>query len=188
MLLQSTWWPSHLGLLASFVLFTIGFLRLASSVELTPPTRRIVRAMAVASGLTAAAMVPHLLAPLSAESIADGQSNALSIFMSVDETLVDAPWAMGVALLAVVAGVAHDLGNRMTAVVGSVGGVSFAAAAVTIPFTDALDGLFAVGGIGITLWTVGVVGVGSWRRRADRPSIGSDNPGARQRLRPRKAA
>jgi hypothetical protein len=46
-----------------------------------------------------------------------------------------------------------------------IGGISFAAAAVTIPFTDALDGLFAVGGMGITLWALGVAAVGAWRRR-----------------------
>ena len=110
-------------------------------------------------------MVPHLLAPLGADSIADGRSNALSVFMTIDETLANAPWALGVALLALVAGVSGDLGNRMTAVVGVVGGLSFAAAAVTIPFTDALDGLFPVGGMGVTLWALSVAGVGLWRRR-----------------------
>jgi hypothetical protein len=165
MLLHSAWYPSHLGLLASFGLFTVAFARLSGRLELAPVTRRIVRVMAVFSTLTTAAMVPHLLAPLGADSLADGRSNALSVFMTIDETLADAPWALGVALLALVAGVAGDLGNRVTAVVGVVGGVSFAAAAVTIPFTDALDELFPVGGMGITLWALGVAGMGAWRRR-----------------------
>jgi hypothetical protein len=121
--------------------------------------------MAVVSALTTIAMVPHVLAPLGADSIADGHPNAFSVFMTIDETLVNAPWALGVALLALVAGVTNDLGNRWTAVAGMVGGVSFAAAAVAIPFTDALDGLFAVGGTGITLWALSVAGVGAWRRR-----------------------
>jgi hypothetical protein len=171
MLLHSTWWPSHLCLLASFGLFTVGFLRLAGRLEPATATRRIVRGMAVVSALTTAAMVPHLLAPLWADSIADGHSNALSIFMTIDETLADAPWAIGLALLALVAGVTGSVGNRVTAVIGMVGGASFAAAAVTIPFTDALDGLFAVGGMGITLWTLGVVAVGTWRRHTDRPPV-----------------
>jgi hypothetical protein len=165
MLLQSSWYPSHLGLLASFGLFTVAFLRLSGRLELAPVTRRIVRVMAVVSALTTAAMVPHLLAPLGADSIADGQSSALSVFMTIDETLADAPWALGIALLALVAGVTGNLGNRLTAVLGTVGGASFAAAAVTIPFTDALDGLFAVGGMGVTLWVLSVVAVGAWRRR-----------------------
>ncbi len=165
MLLQSTWYASHLGLLASFGLFTVTFLRLPGRLELAPVTRRIVRVMAVVSALTTAAMVPHLLAPLGADSIADGRSNALSVLMTIIETLAAAPWALGVALLALVAGVAGDLGNRATAVAGVVGGVSFAAAAATIPFTDALDGLFPVGGMGVTLWGLGVVAVGAWRRR-----------------------
>lgn len=164
MLLQSTWYTSHLGLLASFGLFTVAFLRLPGRLELAPVTRRIVRVMTVVSALTTAAMVPHLLAPLGADSIVDGRSNALSVFMNIDETLADAPWALGVALLALVAGVAGHLGNRVTAIVGVVGGVSFAAAAVTIPFTDALDELFPVGGMGVTLWALGVVAVGAWRR------------------------
>jgi hypothetical protein len=165
MLLHSTWYPSHLGLLASFVLFTLAFLRLSGRHDLAPVTRRVVRVMAVVSALTTAAMVPHLLAPLGADSLADGRPNALSVFMTLDETLSSAPWALGLAVLALVAGPAGDLGNRVTAVVGVVGGVCFAAAAVTIPFTDALDGLFPVGGMGITLWALGVAVVGAWRRR-----------------------
>jgi hypothetical protein len=167
MLLQSAWWPSHLGLLVSFALFSVAFRRLGGRLELAPATRRIVRVMAVVSAVTTAAMVPHLLAPLGADSIADGRSNALSTFMTIDETLADAPWAVGIAVLALVAGVTGDLGNRVTAVVGMVGGASFAAAAVTIPFTDAVDGLFALGGMGITLWTLGVAGAGALRRRTD---------------------
>lgn len=165
MLLQSSWYPSHLGLLFSFALFTVAFLRLPGRMELAPVTRRIVRVMALVSILTTVAMVPHLLAPLGADSIADGQSSALSVFMTIDETLVNAPWAIGIALLALVAGVTRDLGNRVTAVIGMVGGASFAAAAISIPFTDALDGLFPVGGMGVTLWALGVVAVGAWRRR-----------------------
>lgn len=180
MLLQGRWWPAHLGLLLSFALFTVAFLRMANALEAAPATRRTVRVMAVLSVVTTVAMVPHLLAPLRADSIADGQSNALSIFMSVDETLANAPWAIGVALLALVAGMTGDLGNRVTAVIGMVGGASFAAAAVTIPFTDALDGLFAVGGMGITLWTLGVVVLAAWRRRTDRPSAQPDNRTARR--------
>ena len=165
MLLHSAWYPSHLALLTSFALFTVAFARLPGRLELAPVTRRIVRVMVVISTLTTAAMIPHLLAPLGADSLADGRSNALSVFMTIDETLANAPWALGVALLALMAGVAGDLGNRVTAVLGVIGGVSFAAAAATIPFTDALDGLFAVGGMGITLWALGVAAVGAWRRR-----------------------
>lgn len=165
MLLQSSWYPSHLGLLFSFALFTVAFLRLSGRMELAPVTRRILRVMALVSILTTVAMVPHLLAPLGADSIADGQSSALSVFMTIDETLVNAPWAIGIALLALVAGVTRDLGNRVTAVIGMVGGASFAVAAISIPFTDALDGLFPVGGMGVTLWALGVVAVGAWRRR-----------------------
>jgi hypothetical protein len=165
MLLDSRWYPSHLGLLASFGLFTAFLLRLPRRPELAPATWRTVRVMAAISALTTLAMIPHLLAPLGADSIADGESSALSVFMTIDETLANAPWALGVALLALVAGVSGDLGNRMTAVVGVVGGLSFAAAALTIPFTDALDGLFAVGGAGVTLWALGVACVAVWRRR-----------------------
>lgn len=181
MLLQSAWYPAHLGLLASFGLFTVAFVRLRGRADLASATRRIVAVMTLVSALTTAAIVPHLLAPLVVESIADGRSNALSAFMTVDETLVDAPWALGIALLAVVAGVVGDLGNRVTAVAGLIGGTSFAAAAITIPFTDALDGLFAVGGTGVTLWALGVAAVGAWRRRLAglQPTLGQ--PRARLR-------
>jgi hypothetical protein len=165
MLLQSTWYPSHVGLLSSFFLFTVAFMRLNGRLVFAPLTQRLVRLMFVVSAATTAAMVPHLLAPLSADSIADGHPHPLSVFMTVDETLADAPWALGVALLALVAGAANELGNRVTAVLGMTGGVCFAAAAISIPFTDALDSLFAVGGVGITLWALGVVAVCAWRRR-----------------------
>lgn len=165
MLLRDAWWPSHLGLLVSFGLFTAAFLRLGQHRELTATVRRVLRGMGWISALTTAAMVPHLFAPLGAHSIADGESNALSVFMTVNETLANAPWAVGLAVLALVTGTAGVLGNRATAVVGMIGGVSFATAAVTIPFTDALDALFAVGGMGITLWTLAVVAVGLHRRR-----------------------
>lgn len=180
MLIQSRWWPSHVALLASLALFTVAFVRLGRLADLAPGTGRVVRVMVVVSAATTAAMVPHLLAPLGADSIADGRSNALSVFMTIDETLADAPWAVGMAVLALVAGVTNNLGNRMTAVVGMIGGVSFAAAAVTIPFTDALDGLFAAGGTGITLWTLGVVAVGAWRRRqAGVPAVARSRPAAK---------
>jgi len=66
-------------------------------------------------------------------------------------------------VLAVVAGSTHDLGNEVTAVVGLVGGVCFALAAVTNPSTDTLDPLFAVGGAGITLWALAVAAIGRLR-------------------------
>lgn len=167
MLLDSTWYPAHVGLLVSFALFAVAFGRLRGRADLSSSSLRVLRVMTVVSTLTALAMVPHLLAPLGADSIADGRANALSAFMTLDETLADAPWALGIVVLAVVAGAAGDLGNRVTAVLGLVGGVCFAAAAVTIPFTDALDALFAVGGMGITLWAVAVATTGVWRRRPD---------------------
>jgi hypothetical protein len=166
MLVQHIWYASHAFLLISFVLFTLVFSLLRDRPELEPATRRVVRVMTLVSALTTILMVPHLLAPLGADSIADGRANALSTFMTIDETLADAPWALGIALLALIGGVAGDLGNRVTGLFGVIGGISFATAAVTIPFTDTFDGLFPVGGMGITLWALGVVAVAAWRRRA----------------------
>lgn len=172
MLVNDTWYASHALLLTSFGLFTVVFLLLRTRPELGTGTRRVVRVMALVSLLTTLLMVPHLLAPLGADSIADGRANALSVFMTIDETLADAPWALGIALLALVGGVAGDLGTKITGLFGVVGGMSFAAAAVTIPFTDIFDGLFPVGGMGITLWALGLV-VAAWRRRgAHREGVG----------------
>lgn len=172
MLVHNTWYASHALLLASFGLFTVVFWLLRGRPELGPDTRRVLRIMTLVSALTTVLMVPHLLAPLGADSIADGRANALSVFMTIDETLADAPWALGIALLALVGGVVRDLGNRVTGLFGVVGGISFAAAAVTIPFTDTFDGLFPVGGMGITLWAFGLVAVAAWRRRWSAPRGG----------------
>ena len=165
MLLKGTWYPSHLLLLVSFALFTVALHRVRRTEAPSPATASLLRWIVPLSALTTLLMVPHVLAALGASSLADGQSNALSAFMTVDETLADAPWALAIAVLALVAGAAHDLGNRITAVLGVVGGFCFALAAVTIPFTDTLDALFAVGGGGITLWAIGVALVGFLRRR-----------------------
>ena len=165
MLLQSTWYPSHLLLLLSFGLFTVALHRVRRTVGVSSQTSAMLRWIVPLSALTTVLMVPHALAAMGASSLADGRSNALSAFMTVDETLADAPWALAIAVLALVAGAAHDLGNRITAVLGVVGGASFALAAVTIPFADTFDTLFAVGGAGITLWALAVAAVGVRRHR-----------------------
>lgn len=162
MLLKSTWYPAHVGLLLSFALFTLAFAA-CRRLPLSHPTRRVLRGLTVVSAVTTVAMVPHLLAPLGADHVVSRHS-PMTVFMTIDETLVDAPWALGVAVLAVVAGLAADLGNRISAVLGLVGGVCFALAAVTIPFVDTFDGLFPVGGMGITLWALSVALVGLLRR------------------------
>ena len=165
MLLQGTWYPSHLLLLVSFALFTVALHRVRRAGGLSSATASLLRWIVPLSAVTTALMVPHALAATGASSLADGRSNALSAFMTVDETLADAPWALAIAVLALVAGAAHDLGNKITAVIGVVGGTCFALAAVTIPFSDVFDALFAVGGAGITLWALGVAVVGVRRRQ-----------------------
>jgi hypothetical protein len=59
-----------------------------------------------------------------------------------------------VAFLAVVGPATRTLGNRLTAVLGVVGGVAYALAGATFLVTDALDPLFPLAGA-IGLWAAG---------------------------------
>ena len=157
MLVDSSWYPSHAVLLAAMALFACGILALRHRRDLTPGIERLVKFVFVIACLATVAMAIHLFAALDAESLADGKQSLVSRVQTVNETIVDATWGLAVAVLAVVAGLTRSIGNRITIPFGLVGGLAFALASATIPYTDTFDPLFKVGSL-LSIWAI-LVGV-----------------------------
>lgn len=166
MLVDGAWYPAHALLLASMVLFAVGILALRRRTDLDRTTARVLRVVGVVAVVAVVGMTVHLFEAVNAASLADGKANAYSLLQTLNEILVDAVWGVALAILAVVGGRTRTVGNRVTLVLGLVGGACFGLASATIPFTDLFDGLFPVASL-LGLWAV-VVGVTEIRRRRER--------------------
>lgn len=157
MLVDSSWYPSHAMLLAAMALFATGIFALRRRPDLASGMERLLRFVFVIACIATVSMAVHLLAALDASSLTDGKQSLVSVVQTVNETIVDAAWGLALAALAVAGGVTRTVGNRITIAFGVVGGVAFALASGTIPFTDAFDPLFAVGSL-LSVWAI-LVGV-----------------------------
>jgi len=162
MLVDDAWYPSHLVLVASMALFAVGVLALRRRPDLPVPVARVVAVVSVVAIVATIGMTVHLFEAVKADSLADGEANAYSWLQTANEILVDGSWGLAMTVLAVVGGLTHTIGNRVTLVLGAVGGTCFALASVTIAFTDTFDVLFPVSSL-LGLWAV-VVGVMLLRR------------------------
>ncbi len=167
MLVDSSWYPSHAVLLAAMALFAIGILAVRKRRDLERSLESIVRVVFVIACIATVAMAVHLFAALDAESLADGKQSWVYRVQTVNETVVDAAWGIAVATLAVVGGLTRSIGNRITIVFGLVGGLAFALASATIPYTDTFDALFKVGSL-LAIWAI-MVGATEIRRTNARP-------------------
>jgi hypothetical protein len=149
------WYPSHAVLLAGLVLMAIALVVLVRDRALAPSPRAqaVATVAAAATVLGALGMVVHLLAAVDADSIARGASTPVVDTNIVVETITVPAFGLAIAALALVGASTRTLGNRLTAVLGAVGGVAFALAGATFLFTDALDPLFPLAGA-IGLWAV----------------------------------
>ncbi len=163
MLVDPSWYRSHAALLVAMVLLTAGILAVRSRPDLPPGVERLLQIVFVVACIATVSMAVHLLAPLDADSIADGEQSLLSHVQTLNE-LIDAAWGLALASLAVVGGLTRTLGNRLTVPVGLVGGVAFALASATISFTDTFDSLFIVGSL-LSVWAI-IVGVIETRRQS----------------------
>ena len=157
MLVDSSWYPSHAVLLAAMALFTVGIFALRHRRHLNPGMERLVKIVFVIACVATVDMAGHLFAALGAESLADGKQSLVSRVQTVNETVVDAAWGLAVATLAVVGGLTRSVGNRITVPFGLFGGLAFALASATIPYTDTFDPLFKVGSL-LSIWAI-LVGV-----------------------------
>jgi hypothetical protein len=177
MLVDDAWYPAHLVLVASMVLFAAGVLALRRRPDVPASVARVVRVVSIVAVIAVIGMTVHLFEAVNADSLADGEANFYSWLQTANEILVDATWGAAMALLAVVGGVTRTIGNWVTLALGAAGGVCFALASATIPFTDLFDGLFPVASL-LGLWAV-VVGITIGRARTwNQPGrTGLDNLG-----------
>lgn len=163
-LVDSMWYPSHAMLLLAMSGFAAGILALRLRPDLTEPVRRVVRVVSVVAVVAVLGMTVHLLEGLNAENLADGEGNFFFTVQVVNETVISATWGLAILVLAVVGGLTRTIGNRVTLVMGLVGGACFALAAATIAYTDRFDALFPVASL-IGLWGL-VVGLMGLARKA----------------------
>jgi hypothetical protein len=155
MLVDPSWYPSHLLLLASMALFAAGIAAISRRDDLDERVARAARIVAGIGVVATASMAVHLFAALGADSLAAGRPTTVSTLQTWNETIVNTLWALSIVYLAVVGGLSRTVGNRVTLVLGVAGGLAYALASATIAFTDTFDALFPVGSL-IGLWAVGV--------------------------------
>jgi hypothetical protein len=154
MLGRPGWYPSHAFLLAAVALIAGGLFASRQRRDLTSGMERLLRIVFVIGCIATVSMAVHLLAPLGAASVAGGKPSLLSRVQALNE-LVDALWAVSLAAVAVAGGLTGAVGNRLTIPFGLVGGLAFALASATIPFTDTFDPLFKVGSL-LSVWAIAV--------------------------------
>lgn len=171
MLVDSAWYPSHALLLVAVALFAAGVLALRRR-DLTAGMERLLRIAFVIACITTVSMTVHLLAALDAGSVANGKESLLVRMQTLNE-MVDASWGLSLATLAVIGGLTRTVGNRLTIPFGLVGGLAFALASATIPYSDTFDSLFKIGSL-LSIWAI-LVGVISIRRRPRRIMTGSND-------------
>ncbi len=154
------WYPSHALLLVGTVLIAVSLVALVRGGSLSgvPRVHTVAVVAAAAAVLAAPATLLHLVAAVDADRIAAGRSTPLSDVQVVVETITVPVFGFAMAALAAVGAHTRTLGNRLTAVLGVLGGVGYGLAGATFLFTDALDPLFPAAA-GIALWTV-AAGVG----------------------------
>ena len=154
------WYPSHALLLVGMVLIAASLVALVRGGALAsvPRAQRVGGIAAVAAVLGALDMLLHLVVASEASSIAAGEGAPLTDVHVVAETLTLPAFAFSIAALGVIGASTRTIGNRLTAVLAVVGGVSYGLAGASFAFTDRLNFLFPGGGV-IGLWAV-ATGIG----------------------------
>ncbi len=170
MYVDPLWYPAHALLLLGTVLIAAALVALvrARILAAVPRAQTVGTVAAVAAVLGTLETLLHLLAAVDADRIAHHDATRLTDILGVVETVAGPVFGFSIAALAVVGGFTRTLGNRVTAVLGVVGGVAYGIATATILFTDKTDFLFPVSA-GIGLWTM-AAGIGLLlRSRSTRP-------------------
>ncbi len=132
---QADWWPAHVLLLSSYVLFAAALFSISGLQGLSSPVRRVMHVARPIVVVCVVAMLVHLLLPLGRDSVANSQHGWAFWAKDVVET-VDGVWALCVAAIAWTLGRAGILGHGITALLGVVGGIGFALFSFLVPLTD----------------------------------------------------
>lgn len=160
MLVDSSWYPSHALLLVAMALFAIGLFAYQQRPDLTSGMAKVLKYAFVIACITTVSMTVHLFAALGADSLVGGKHSVISQLQTLNEMVVQSVWALTTAALAILGGLTRTVGNRLTMPFGLIGGVAFAIASATIPYTDAFDSLFKMGSL-IAVWAIlaGVIAI-----------------------------
>ncbi|MDJ0459668.1 hypothetical protein PUN71_020875 [Arthrobacter sp. NQ7] len=159
---QPNWWPAHVLLVSSYVVFALFLSTIRRLPALSPPARRVLKLAVPVAWFCVLAMLIHLLLPLGRESVANSQRGWALWVKDVVES-VDGVWALCVVAVAWTLGRAGIVGNRLTALLGVAGGFGFALFSFLIPltgvvvpmqFTRTLVDVVPVFGILMVAWAV----------------------------------
>lgn len=131
---QIVWWPAHLALLSSYILFAVFLFRLSRVRGLPSKLRHVLKFAVPVAAFCVLAMLVHLLLPVGRESVANSQQGWALWAKDVVES-ADVAWALCVAAVAWSFGRANVVGNRLTALLGAVGGLGFAVFSFSVPLT-----------------------------------------------------
>lgn len=165
------WYPSHALLLVGMVLMAASLVVLVrgGTLAAAPRAQMVGNVGAVAAVLATLGTLLHLVAATDADRIAAGQATPITDVEVVAETLTVPAFGFSIAALAVIGALTRTVGNRVTAALGVVGGLSYGLAGGTFLFTDRLNFLFPGAGA-IGLWAI-AAGIGLLlRSRATSPA------------------
>jgi hypothetical protein len=152
---DSRWYPAHLLLLAGLALMSAALVGMARNVPTGLP-RRTTRFAAFSAVAGTAAMVLHLFAKLDDANIVAGNKTPLLFIHAGVETLTVPLVGIAFALLAFAGGRSGVLGNPAVAALAVIGGLGYALAGATAPFTSTFTPLFdLVGLVGVWAAVVG---------------------------------
>lgn len=159
---QVDWWPAHVLLLASYVMFAVAIFSISRLEGLPSSVRRVMDFARPIAVVCVLAMFVHLLLPLGRDGVANAQHGWAFWAKDIVES-VDGVWALCVAAVAWSLGRAGILGHGITALLGLVGGIGFALFSFLIPltgvvvsmqFTRSLLHVVPVFGLLIVTWAV----------------------------------
>jgi hypothetical protein len=124
MLIDPLWYPAHVVFLVAMGCFAAGIVGLRRRPDIDVRTARVVGPASWIAVVGLVGMVFHLFAATAASGIADGDATLLYNVHVLNETVINPLWGLSIAALALVGGLTRTVGNRLTLVIGVVGGVA----------------------------------------------------------------
>lgn len=151
MLVDPKWIPSAALELVAFVCFALAFGRLAGM-----PGRlgQALRLGSISSAAVAVGAFLYLFGRIGAEPLSRDQGNWFSIVMYATHLVVNPLWGLAVAAIALFGGLSGLLVNRVTLVIGVVGGLAWMVSMLTAPYLNLDDVLFPIAGMLLTVWAI----------------------------------
>jgi hypothetical protein len=169
---QVVWWPAHVLLLFSYLLFAAFLFGISRLGGLPSPAQRVLKFARPIAYVCALAMLVHLLLPLGRDSVANSHHGWAFWAKDAAES-ADGVWALCVAVVAWSLGRTRIVGNLLTALLGLAGGIGFALFSLFVPltgvtvsmqFTRSLLEVVPVFAILIAVWAV-LAGVSALSKR-----------------------